>query len=94
MAQASRISEMEQTACEGMSAAQEWTADMVKEQPVATLCTVFAAGMVVGMGAVALLSSSMQRPKGRFAQMEGLSQRIADAVCNAMPHQLSDLWQK
>ena len=96
MAQTSRISDLEQSTHEGMQAAQQWTTEMVESQPLATVCTVFAAGFVVGVGAVAALSAASPRSQSqkRMAQMEGLSQRIADAVCNAIPHQLSDLWQK
>jgi len=94
MAQSSRISEYEQSAGEGVQMAQGWANEMVDTQPVATICTVFAAGVVVGLGAVAILAASTSPPRSRLSQMEGFSQRMADAICNAMPHQLADLWQK
>jgi len=94
MTQTSRISEIEQSAQDGMQAARDWTTDMIEEQPMATLCGAFAAGFVLGVGAVAVLCSAAPRSRSRFPQMNGLSQRIADAVSQAIPHQLSEMWQK
>lgn len=94
MAQTSRISEIEESTREGIQAARDWTKDMIEEQPMATLCGAFAAGFVLGVGAVAVLCGAAPRSRNRFPQVEGLSQRIADAVSQAIPHQLSEMWSR
>ncbi|WP_437225320.1 hypothetical protein SH661x_004013 [Planctomicrobium sp. SH661] len=93
MAHTSRISEYEQQPANGAHTAQQWCSEMVEAQPLASLCAVFAAGFVVGVGAVAAMATP-SRPQSRLPQMDHLTDRIADAVSRAMPKQLSDLWSR
>jgi hypothetical protein len=72
------------------------------------MCSVFAAGFVLGAGIVAAVAAGetqasrhagwrrdLERFAGRTSQdAERISDRIVDAVSRALPHQLSDLWQK
>jgi len=90
----SRISECEQATGETLQSAQKWATEVVEAQPLASICTVFAAGFVVGVSAVAALATTASGPKSRFSQMEQLTQRISDAVASAIPHQLSEMWNR
>jgi hypothetical protein len=108
MSYSSRISALEQQMAEQAQAVPAWTHDMVETRPLAVMCTVFAAGFVLGAGIVAAVATGetqtplrsgwrrdLERFAGRTSQdAELLSDRIVDAVSRALPHQLSDLWQK
>lgn len=63
----------------------EQIASVVDERPLATVCVAFGLGLIAGAGLVALYCQSMHQP----TTMESLTQRLTDAVRNAIPQNLA-----
>ena len=83
----SRIQDIE----EHIQAVPEWAQNMVETQPLSAVCTVFAAGFVMGAGLVGVVLSSQQPTTVQAAENYG--QRIAKSFMKSLPHQLTELWQ-
>lgn len=87
-----RISELEEQVCESAQAIPRWANDVIQEQPVSSVCAVFATGFAVGVGIVALMASGPSQR--RMLDPESLAQRISNAVSQAIPKQLADVWSR
>jgi len=94
----SRISEYEAAAEEQLHAAQQWATDMIDDRPVATLCSVFAVGFAIGAGIAAAMVAASPPPRtwrSRLGNnMEGMADRMSEAICNALPKNVSQMWQR
>jgi len=59
--------------------------ECVEERPLASVCAAFGVGLIAGVGLVALYCQTQHQP----TTYESLTQRIADAIRNSLPQQLS-----
>ncbi|WP_437193891.1 hypothetical protein [Planctomicrobium sp. SH527] len=87
-----RIAEFEEQVCESAQAIPRWANDTIQEQPVSSVCAVFATGFAVGVGIVALMATTPRHRK--LMDPESLAQRISEAVSQVIPKQLSDAWSR
>jgi len=73
--------------------ASEYLQEQIDNQPVTAVLVCFAAGLAVGAGLVALSCQSSEHDTasrwgmGTRSQREALTQRISDAVLQAIPAQ-------
>lgn len=91
----SRISEYEESLSNGAHAAQEWVEEVVDARPLASLCAVFTAGLMIGASvgcAIAKSGSRQTLSRSRMPQLDDLSHRISEAVSQAIPKNLSGLF--
>lgn len=67
---------------------RDWAGETIEEQPLSAMCAAFAAGFVIGAGAVT--AYCLAESQARTRRMDHFGDRIADAVSRAMPGRLSD----
>jgi hypothetical protein len=74
---------------QGAEEARDWAVHAVEDRPLAALCAVFGAGLVLGISGVTAYCAAQQRAQAR--QHHDLIERMTQAVARALPQQLRDV---